>query len=283
MSDISDNTPPIDVIFIQCPGHSGSTLLDLLIGGHDGITSGGEFRTWNKQLNNQCTCGAPSVRDCPFWQAVNSDIESYGYDIADIEQHGRDTDDFTDFNFRLFRAMQTQSGASVILDSSKRPKRLKQLLAHPDTFNVRIILLAREPLGVLASNRRKGLGLLKALRRIYLGHITQLRFTGKEAVFVNYARLAQAPEATLRQLMPALGLEFQADQLHPENHVYHNLGGNRMRKKPIQGISHDKRWKTELNMKEKILGRLYLIPACCLILIIRGLYTLNNKSKRDKA
>lgn len=62
-------------VFICSAGHSGSTLLDLLLGGNRQVTSLGEITHLPKNLalNTRCTCGAP-VRSCELWSAVIADI-----------------------------------------------------------------------------------------------------------------------------------------------------------------------------------------------------------------
>jgi hypothetical protein len=58
-------------MFICAAGHSGSTLLDLLLGSHPAAMSLGEITHLPKNvaLNTPCTCGEP-VRDCSFWRRV---------------------------------------------------------------------------------------------------------------------------------------------------------------------------------------------------------------------
>ena len=63
----------IKYIYICSAGHSGSTLLDLLLGSHSQIESLGEIihLAKNISLNTQCTCGEP-VRSCLVWKQVVS-------------------------------------------------------------------------------------------------------------------------------------------------------------------------------------------------------------------
>jgi len=58
-------------IYICSAGHSGSTLLDLLLGSHSCVASLGEIHQLTKSLalNTICSCGSP-VRSCPLWNAV---------------------------------------------------------------------------------------------------------------------------------------------------------------------------------------------------------------------
>lgn len=70
-------------IYICSAGHSGSTLLDLLLGSHPRITSLGELSHLSKNvaLDTPCSCGTP-VRACPFWRAVLTDVgHELGVDV----------------------------------------------------------------------------------------------------------------------------------------------------------------------------------------------------------
>jgi hypothetical protein len=61
----------IKYLYICAAGHSGSTLLDRLLGSHSNIESLGEISRLpqNIKLNTLCTCGQP-VRSCAVWQEV---------------------------------------------------------------------------------------------------------------------------------------------------------------------------------------------------------------------
>jgi hypothetical protein len=70
-------------IYICSAGHSGSTLLDLLIGSHSQVESLGEITHLPKNisLNTICMCGEP-VRSCEFWGKVFDNLENKtGFDI----------------------------------------------------------------------------------------------------------------------------------------------------------------------------------------------------------
>lgn len=58
-------------LFICCAGRSGSTLLDMLLGGHSQIASLGEFSMLGKAvaLDLPCSCGQP-VSVCEQWRRV---------------------------------------------------------------------------------------------------------------------------------------------------------------------------------------------------------------------
>lgn len=71
------------IILICSAGHSGSTLLDLVIGSHRKAFSLGEITHLPKNfaLNTECMCGA-AVKNCEFWQAVaHRLVTSSGIDL----------------------------------------------------------------------------------------------------------------------------------------------------------------------------------------------------------
>ncbi len=70
----------IKYVYICSAGHSGSTLLDLVLGSHSQIESLGEIEHLSKNisLNTACTCGE-TVRGCPVWKNV---IQTAGKKLA---------------------------------------------------------------------------------------------------------------------------------------------------------------------------------------------------------
>jgi len=73
----------VKYVYICSAGHSGSTLLDLLLGSHSRIASLGEIDHLSKNLalNTVCACGQ-LVRACPVWNEVISRVGArLGLDI----------------------------------------------------------------------------------------------------------------------------------------------------------------------------------------------------------
>jgi hypothetical protein len=58
-------------VYICSAGHSGSTLLDMVMGSHSRVESLGEisFLSQNLAINLKCSCGSP-VRECEVWRKV---------------------------------------------------------------------------------------------------------------------------------------------------------------------------------------------------------------------
>jgi hypothetical protein len=74
----------VQCLYICGAGHSGSTLLDMLLGSHSRIASLGEIINLPMDLttNSTCTCGQ-KVRDCDLWSAVVRELEQMqGLDLG---------------------------------------------------------------------------------------------------------------------------------------------------------------------------------------------------------
>jgi len=81
-------------VFIASLGHSGSTLLDLMLGSHPRLVSLGEVhatiaRAAEKQ--NVCTCGK-AADDCPVWGPVLAAVRKrLAADVARRKRRARET------------------------------------------------------------------------------------------------------------------------------------------------------------------------------------------------
>lgn len=74
----------VQCLYICGAGHSGSTLLDMLLGSHSRIASLGEIINLPMDLatNSPCTCGK-TVRECDLWSKVVRTLESeLGVDLT---------------------------------------------------------------------------------------------------------------------------------------------------------------------------------------------------------
>ena len=174
---------PLRVLYVGSWSRSGSTLLDLILGQVPGFVSVGELRyLWDRGLAERqlCGCGTP-VPDCPFWKEV-LETAFGGVDGVDagamnalrrrVDGLGRlpwllspsrpaafeqDARAYRDVLGRVYEAVRTVSGASVIVDSSKYAAH-GLLLAGVPGLDLRTIHLVRDSRAVAYSwTRRKKL------------------------------------------------------------------------------------------------------------------------------
>ena len=146
----------LKLCYITSAGHSGSTLLDVLISSHSRVVSVGEVMRLEFAPRKKCSCAVKFILHCPFWNAVNASmIEREGFGLADVQLQSDDPAIFAHHNAALFEAVSHVSGREVIVDSSKNVPRL-QMLLECGRFDVLPIHLIRRPQGVVYSHMRKG-------------------------------------------------------------------------------------------------------------------------------
>jgi len=247
----------LTIIYITAKGHSGSTLLDLLISSHSQVTSLGEIKVLSAgrkksrqtMLEHRCTCGANSIIDYLFWQDVE---QLSGIPLQEMDVDSEDPVIFKQHNQAIFQAAATVSGCEFIIDSSKDIHRLQKLLAIKD-FNILPIHLVRHPGGVAYSNIKRGRNWLISTRQYVASFMRTRRFLENRHSFtIYYEELASAPQQTLVNLMKWLGLPFHEKQLNWKSAPHHNIAGNKMRFSRDSQIKLDNEWKKKLSWMQKI-------------------------------
>lgn len=258
------------IIYIIGVGHSGSTLLDLLLGSHShtfsvgeliALTSTGKPGRHERVLAEPCDCGAPTKYACSFWGEVDRRLQSaHATSLRDVDLEPRDPDAFRAANRAMYETVAELSGRPYVVDSSKRPSRFERLVEAG--FEVRPIHILREPHGVIASNVRKGHDWRKQCR-IYSRQAIRTRrlLADREHMLIRYEALATRPEETIRAIMEWLGLAFEPEQMRWSRTVHHHLAGNRMRLTGDDSIRFDRRWKTDLTARQRWMISLCTLPA----------------------
>ena len=181
------------LVYIMGRGHSGSTVLDAMLGNSTDMESIGELVSGIGRPNETCSC-ARTVLDCEFWKQIRSEFEvrsgldwESGVALLIGQAHiaklvstlfaRRDSSRVQQLikaNEAMTGSIQHVSGKRCVVDSSKEHTRglfLARFL--PAT---QIIHLVRNPEGILASNlyrTKSGTG-FKFLRHTY--HSTRLTF-----------------------------------------------------------------------------------------------------------
>ncbi|MFI4985291.1 MAG: sulfotransferase family protein [Solirubrobacterales bacterium] len=167
------------MLLIAGAARSGSTLIDRIIGMHDGFCSTGELQfIWQRSFgeNQLCGCGVPFY-ECAFWRDVSSTafgVEPRDVDAAAVARLKAFVDDkrhlqwlvlrapprfrsellaYGDLLERLYRAVLQVSGARVVVDSSKDPRH-GFVLSRLKRFDVHVVHLIRDPRAVAFSWKR---------------------------------------------------------------------------------------------------------------------------------
>lgn len=234
------------VVYVTSVSYSGSTLLDLLLSSHSKVASLGEAKGFSTGRED-CTCAAGSIRKCPFWNRVDEGFrERIGIPLREIRLDADDDGRFLEHNRALFDAVRAITGADVLVDSSKSLRRLARLL-ETEAFDLRPIHLVRRPEGVAYSNLKKRHDWVLAAYRHGRRHREARRLLrGRDHRELRYETMAEAPEATLRGLMPWIGLDYEPAQLEFRAGERHNFGGNPMRLESGRTIAPDVAWRSGL-------------------------------------
>ena len=256
-------------MFVASLSHSGSTLLDLMLGAHPDIISAGELKQLGRyarfekpQHKLRCSCGVDTIFRCEFWNQVNSFTQNRigkTLDMLNVETYA-DAASFHHDNVALFDAIATVSARRFIVDSSKSTSRLLRLLENPATDLFPIFLL-RDPRGQICSSLRKDGRLIRLIwdnvrtnREIYA-----LVRHGPHAV-VHYEALVRHPQQTLAGLMNAVGLSFDLSQLDWAAPVRHNVAGNGMRRGTSSNLKLDDKWRHLLTPMQKLAISIGTVP-----------------------
>jgi hypothetical protein len=169
------------VLYIAGSGRSGSTILDNVLGQLEGFVSVGEVRfLWERGIieDRVCACGR-AFSSCYFWQDVlaaafggattidprrviqlladGTRARRIPFMLGGPERRNRfleRLDELPDRLTSLYRSIREQTGARVIVDSSKLPTYGWLLDALPE-IDLRIVHLVRDPRATAHSWRRK--------------------------------------------------------------------------------------------------------------------------------
>lgn len=251
------------IIYILGSGHSGSTLLDLILGSSTRIESVGEVRQLSTVLfggrsdnARTCTCGA-TVTTCRFWSSVIQGIHSHGIRgsqfLEDPTQSSRD-------NAILVSEVLRQSGKEVYAESTKSLARLMEL-CDTTVFDVYVLYIVRDGRAVAFSNAKKGRGFFKSLGHWATGNTNMLQYVERRIdrlLMVRYEDMAMAPATVVARVMRFVGEPFEEQQLAFGRYEHHNIFGNRMRRSGESEIVPDTAYLAGIGRWEWFAATIYV-------------------------
>lgn len=160
-----------------------------------------------------------------------------------------------DNTLALYATVSQRTGARLIVDASKMPRKSAHLYAA-DPERVRIVHLTRDGRGVAAS-RKKYMPVAYAARRWRHYHRLASRLLERwvppeHRLRLSYEEFAAQPEAVLRRVFEWLDLAYAPECLRFGGPVTeHSAGGNPARFEMAGGIRGvDERWRTLLSPAE---------------------------------
>lgn len=237
---------PNQIVYIVGLSHSGSTLLDLILGGHSAFIGLGEIALsvdpdLHQVVENhkQCSCGN-SLEDCSFWGAVISHLEQ----VPDADFMQRYKIVLDEFNAKF-------GSSYVAVDSSKDLSVLKNL--HEKLgMELKVLHLMKDVRNYTISQMMKHSGEQRgsAYRHFRTWYRKNREITSylktQEMRFlpVGYEELCLQPNVIIPQICEFLGVDMESSMLDIQNSQSHVIRGNRMRAQveKRESLQYDYRW-----------------------------------------
>ena len=170
------------VLFIVGSGHSGSTIMDMVLGANSACLSLGEITKIDRaiQRNIFCVCGE-RILECGFWRDVAEDYSaSMGVNPLDGEgEFGislssnsgskftrrfkkalqvmglkKNREPWLERTTSLYKAVFKHTDADILIDSSKNIKRAMMLANNFEDMDFRVLHLVRDVRGVAYSYQK---------------------------------------------------------------------------------------------------------------------------------
>jgi hypothetical protein len=221
------------VVFIMGRGHSGSTLLDLLLGSHSESFSLGELRMLAKPGKTASVCGICSD-SCPFWdEKVSRRVLAYHFSsrgpLARLRHRA------APFTHSLHGHLLAASGKRVVVDSSKQRVWIRQRLRpfhHWRTTRPFLIHLVRDGRAVANSFLRQFpdtdmAEFARKWKEVTLADMAFFdAFDPAAKLRIHYEELATDPAAVMEELCRRLELPFEHEMLRYWTHEHHLVRGN---------------------------------------------------------
>jgi hypothetical protein len=241
------------IVFIAGSQHSGTTLLNIILGGHSRLVGLGEvFQLLERKsegffltekLGDDCSCGA-SVSECPFWGKVSTRL--HAMPAGDIDQR-----------YGIVREvfMELFGPDMILVDSSKSLSYLELLADTPD-IDLGVIHMTKDARAHCISqiddatrkdkkySKRNPFGQMRKWYRNNLA-ISRLLDTQQLMSFrLGYEELSLYPDKLVPALSDWLQLDYEPRMLELSPRQSHVVHGNRMREQEDKNrrIRYDNRW-----------------------------------------
>ena len=242
------------LIYIAANEHSGSTLLELILASHPGISGLGETHMLvDETLRMErlpsadtriCTCGK-AINKCPLWSAFLDSVAGNGNGDFSVR-----------YNYLIQLAKSEFGEESILVDSSKYIAPLKKLISAEEShrlpkITIFVIHLIKDVRSFATSmKRRYNLNSWQLISKLRKWHRTNLeieKFLSQNAIphiRVGYEELCFNPKMILRLICDKIGVQFDEKMLDIRNASAHIGVGNPMRNHPVKRnqLIYDNRW-----------------------------------------
>jgi hypothetical protein len=270
--------------------HCGSTLTSFLLNAQPNVTCVGEvhWSALNPRGSEYpCSCGA-TLGTCDFWSDVSRAMQKKGI-LYDANHHntafeirgskvvrkvaiaplgssivervrdklvhnatgwGKHLSQIGRLNTALFDSIATMTSASVFVDSSKEPTRVRFLREYCE-IDPHVIHLVRDAPAFVNSFMQKGNSIEHAIWR-WNSTASQMEHLKKTTppsrwLPVRYEDVCASPAAEIKRILHFLGVASVMPVLEFRRAPHHIIGNNNMRRRDSSEIRLDTRWREQLS------------------------------------
>jgi hypothetical protein len=226
------------VVFIMGSGHSGSTLLELVLGSHSRVFGLGELVNLYRGVDGPRDpfprlCRICEER-CPFWNDT-VDIRVLQAHFSRAGHHAPIRQWVSRQRENVYQHFFGWSGKDVLIDSSKRVHWIAQQLQPRRNWKAIapvLIYLTRDGRAVVNSKLRKYPETdIRVEAREWKERVERMNefyadFPERQRLTIAYEQLASQPESIIRNLCDFLNLDFEPGMLRFWEHDHHTTFGN---------------------------------------------------------
>ena len=295
-----------NLIYIVGGGHSGSTLLALIIGVSEEVISMGEiifFNSYNYPGSDpklfaihpkSCTCGK-HFSECSFWKEINLKLVrpiniNRKYSIVESLKiiwnmssplsklfcfRLRKGDDYLLIDSINSLLEEKSKKYKYLLDSSKDPRRLVQLIQEFGTEKIKVVYIVRDGRGYVNSyNNKRKIRVVKGGQKVQNFFLcglkwiifnimirTYLKKYNVHSIHISYDLFCKNPEKYIDAINNKLSIKIPKNYLEKINSTtFHNIHGNLMKFKKIESIKYDNSWLKEMPFIKKSILTTMLFP-----------------------
>ena len=195
--------------------HSGTTMVDLMLGNSDNAFSCGEacalFRPWRTH-HFRISCSCPAGSSCPIWNFVKGCRES-------------------GFHGKLFAELQVD----FVIDSSKSLSWVidNNSWASANGISFANLLVWKDPLYLAYSHWKRGDGISTARNR-FVTYYERFLKMGIPFVALSYNELIRDPGNKLKDLCESIGMQYFEGKERFWEKEHHHLFGSRWTRRQVE-------------------------------------------------
>ncbi len=227
------------VAFIMGIGHSGSTLLDLILSSHPSAFSLGEFWYFAEKMEaGEGICSLCKTH-CPFWnQKVSLSLlqKYFKWSTNKNKLLFSAYSYFGSFRSNIYKHLFDCSGAKLLVDSSKKIHWIRRQLRpfwHWHSVQPFLIYVCRDGRAVVNSYLRKypndniAVVARNWAKRVLLMERYFESFSPEKRIKIAYEKLVTDPESAVRNLCRVLDVSYDPNMLRYWEHEHHPVNGNK--------------------------------------------------------